>query len=215
MRHSFVWLALPAIACTPRGASRQAAEPPRAAPVIEVPAPAADAAAAPAPTGSGDSGTTPDAGAPDASPDVSLDGGASVSIYGTASFSAGDGGLTFDGSVKFGSGWSLAMSPELVVHSALLVPAGSSSARTLLLFARKADCTSRKGHKASMSIDWKRGTKTTFENVSIKKGHGERYKGHIEVLRAPTAPGSTGAIEVDPIPGGNVRGGKVPVHVCR
>ncbi len=222
MRHSLTWLALLAAACTPRGSSQPPAHEPAQAPhttaVVNVPA--ADAAAPATGASSGDAGVPPARRdeQPDASPDASLDGGVGVSVGGTLHFGSGDAGVVFDGSLKFGSGTSFALSPALVVHSALLVPATGPSARfikyELLLFEGQADCNHRQGRHISISIRWKPTTSSNFMNMSIVNGHSERYRGHIEVLVAPTAPGSTGAIRLDPTPGDNVRGGRVPVHVC-
>lgn len=214
------WLAVAAIACAPQAPSPHA---PRAATVVNVPAPVPDASA---PRSAQDASlpsapeSQVDASEPSVDVDAGLgtgpgaarDGGVSLSFRGTLKFSTGDGGFSFDGSVSSGS-LSFALSPDLVVRSALLVRT-SSSGRELLLFDRKADCGNRAGLHTDVPIDWKRGTKTTFVTMSLNNGQVEHYKGHVEVLDAPTAPGSTGAIRLDPPPDGNVRGGRVSVHVC-
>jgi hypothetical protein len=215
MHHSIAWLALLAVACTPRGASQPAAQSPKTAAVLEVPPPGADASAPPAPAGDGGAPRVAEGVQPQRAPDASVDGGARVSFSGSSHFGTGDAGVTFGGSVTFGSGSSFATpSPALVVHSALLVPSNAPSGHTLILFESQADCTTRQGRHTSVSVDWKRGSKSPFTNLSLIDGHAERYTGHVEVLSAPTAPGSTGAIQLDPVSGGNVSGGKVPVHVC-
>lgn len=218
MRRGFVGFALSAMACAQLTPSQPAAESPRAAAVVEVPPPVADATA---PRSSSDAGAPHVAHSvePDASPDVSIDGGVGVSAGGTWRFGTGDAGLTFDGSVMFKVRSPAKLSPDLIVHSALLVPSKAPSASfgkyELLLFEGKADCAHRQGRHITMSTAWKRGASSKFMTMSIMKGHSEHYKGRIEVLLAPTAPGSTGAIRLPPTPDGNVRGGRVPVHVCR
>lgn len=215
MRHWLAWLALLGAACTPRGSSQPPAHEPAQAPdttaVVNVPAADAGAPATGASAGDAALASATEAEQPDSSPDVSIDGGVGVSGSGTL-HGSGDAG---DSSVTFSNG---ALSPDLVVRSALLVPSTVPSATfgnyELLLFDGQADCNHRQGHHFAMSTAWKGPTKWNFTSMTIANGHVERYVGHIEVLRAPTAPGSTGAIRLDPAPGDNVRGGRVPVEVC-
>jgi len=223
MRHSLAGFALLAAACTPRGSSQPPAQEPAEQPgttaVVNVPS--ADAAAPATRASLGDAGLPPVAEheQPDASPDLGMEGGVGVSMGGTLHFGTGDAGVLFDGSVTFKGGSSLVLSPELVVHSALLVPAPVPSPTfgnyMLLLFEGQADCSHRQGRHISMSSRWKSGIKSNFSKLSIANGRSEHYRAHIEVLRAPTAVGSTGAIKLDPVPGDNVRGGRVSVHVCQ
>ena len=211
----FTWLALSAVACAPRGTSHRA-QSPNAPAVVDVPEPTPGTAAPRSPA------SFADAGAPDADAEAVFatpttgDAGASLSFHGSLQFGTRDGGVTFDGSFASRIGSSLpALSPALIVRSALLLPASASeSTPALLLFDHPADCSADKDQGIRVSIDWKRGTKTTFVNMSVINGQSARYKGRIEVINAPTAPGSTGTIQLDPIPDGNLRGSYVPVHVC-
>jgi hypothetical protein len=208
---SSIVLALLAAACAPRATAPRGGNPAHAATVV-VPLPRAAAAK---PT---DAGAAP----ADAGPRTSelADGAtktiqAALSVSAVGRFSFGDGGVTFTGSVDASASPSKP-SPDLVVRSALLVP--SKNGRRLMLFEAAVGCAHRFGTGArhvDVGIDWRRGAKDHFASVSIINGHTENYEGRIEVLAAPTAPGSIGKIRVTRTHGGNVLGGVVAVHVCQ
>lgn len=217
MRRLPLVLALSAVACTPRAASPAGASQSHAATVVEVPPPSAASAAPQAPTAAADAGLAPqsvDASLPGAS--AMADGGVSLSLSAAVHFGSADGGFVFHGSLSGDSGVSLTrLSPRFVVRSALLVRGPYPHGRELSLYDNATHCSKPTGRHLDVAIGWKRGTQTTFVKLRLANSQLEHYKGHIEVLSAPTRPGAIGKIRVTRPRGGNVLGGVVRVHVCR
>lgn len=218
MSRTSIALALLAAACAPRATAPRAGTSARATTVVVPPPSSADAA--PRATAQATDAGPPPAG--DAASQVELigDGGGksielALSMRAAGRFTVKDGGVSFVGSID-ASVSPKALSPDLVVRSALLVP--SKNGHRLMLYDRAVTCTHRLrtgARHVDVSIDWKRSANNRFANVSVTNGHVEHYEGRIDVLAAPSAPGSVGRIRVTRTHGGNVLGGVVQVHVCK
>lgn len=117
--------------------------------------------------------------------------------------------------------------PPFVARFALVFRSGvSASSQTLLtndsimLFQQapvacdEADLGEATPSHLNVSVAWKAGERTTFQQFVFKNGRGMQHAGSIEVISAPSNKGDVGQVRIHKLEGGNVLGGDIDATVC-